>query len=244
MRGTATRDVVVPGGEGPIDVAPLALGPPDHREWFGKPAPEIAAKDLDTGKPVMLADFRGKVVVLDFWGYWCGPCTGSMPYLISCGASSPAGRSRSSPCTTSPCGLVPNTTRRSPPPGRIFWSGHDLPFRVLLDRPDEKQPEDRDPEGTGTTVNRYGITGFPSLFVIAADGTFVEKVGHSMHDRLESLVRELLEKAEALSAKADGRGIRSWERSHAGRESRAVRIFWPVHAGIKQTRSKRTKFET
>ena len=192
----------------------------------------------------MLADFRGKVVVLDFWGYWCGPCTGSMPYLIELRRKF-AGR---------PLEIVAlhdqsvqsraEYDEKIAPARRIFWSGHDLPFRVLLDRPDEKQPEDRDPEGTGTTVNRYGITGFPSLFVIAADGTFVEKVGHSMHDRLESLVRELLEKAEALSAKADGRGIRSWERSHAGRESRAVRIFWPVHAGIEQTRSKRTKFET
>ena len=49
----------------------------------GKPAPEIDATDLDTGKPVRLADFRGKVVVLDFWGYWCGPCTGSMPHLVA-----------------------------------------------------------------------------------------------------------------------------------------------------------------
>jgi hypothetical protein len=36
---------------------------------IGKPAPEIQGEDLD-GKPMKLSDFRGKVVVLDFWGDW------------------------------------------------------------------------------------------------------------------------------------------------------------------------------
>lgn len=35
----------------------------------GRPAPEIIGKDLD-GKPMKLSDFRGKVVMLDFWGDW------------------------------------------------------------------------------------------------------------------------------------------------------------------------------
>ena len=35
----------------------------------GKPAPEITGVDLN-GKPMKLSDFRGKVVVLDFWGDW------------------------------------------------------------------------------------------------------------------------------------------------------------------------------
>jgi cytochrome oxidase Cu insertion factor (SCO1/SenC/PrrC family) len=35
----------------------------------GKTAPDIAGKDLD-GKPFKLSDYRGKVVVLDFWGHW------------------------------------------------------------------------------------------------------------------------------------------------------------------------------
>jgi cytochrome oxidase Cu insertion factor (SCO1/SenC/PrrC family) len=35
----------------------------------GKTAPEITGKDLD-GKPMKLSEFRGKVVVLDFWGHW------------------------------------------------------------------------------------------------------------------------------------------------------------------------------
>ena len=35
----------------------------------GKPAPEIEGKDLD-GVPFKLSDYRGKVVLLDFWGHW------------------------------------------------------------------------------------------------------------------------------------------------------------------------------
>jgi hypothetical protein len=36
---------------------------------IGKPAPEITGEDID-GKPLKLSDYRGKVVVLDFWGNW------------------------------------------------------------------------------------------------------------------------------------------------------------------------------
>src|SRR5262249_2339563 len=40
----------------------------------GKPAPEIEGTDMATGKPLKLSDYRGKVVLLVFWGTWCGPC--------------------------------------------------------------------------------------------------------------------------------------------------------------------------
>ena len=36
---------------------------------IGKPAPEIAGEDID-GKPMKLSDYRGKVIMLDFWGHW------------------------------------------------------------------------------------------------------------------------------------------------------------------------------
>ena len=141
----------------------------------GSKAPPIEGVTLDSAKrEKSLADYKGKVVLLNVWATWCEPCRVEMPSIEKLHRE------------FGPRGLAVVAISVDDPgaESRIldFVKEFGLSFEVLHD---PKQ----------VTTRNYQITGYPETFVIARDGTIRKKlIGASdwSSEANRALVRELL----------------------------------------------------
>jgi peroxiredoxin len=141
----------------------------------GMDAPPITGKTLDSvPRAKSLADYKGKVVLLNIWATWCGPCREEMPSMEKLYKEFASQ------------GLVivavsvddPGTEQQI----RDFVKEFGLTFEILHD-PDKK------------TAQRYQVTGYPESFIIGREGTIRRKVFAAADWSSETnrtLIRELL----------------------------------------------------
>ncbi|PLX86037.1 MAG: thioredoxin [Desulfuromonas sp.] len=116
-------------------------------------APDFTLKDVQ-GQDVTLSQFRGKVVILNFWATWCPPCKAEMPSMdrlneIFDGQDFVM--------------LAVNVEEGDGGPVKAFLKSNPHSFTVLLDPAAKAQ-------------NLFKVYRFPETFIIGKDGAVVDRV--------------------------------------------------------------------
>jgi len=140
----------------------------------GSKAREFHAKDLATGRVMTLADYRGKVLLLNVWATWCQPCRVEMPSLE---------RLHRRLAGTDFRVVAVSIDEDGDSVVAAFARELGLSFEILHDQ-------------TGAIKRDYQATGVPESWVINRDGVIIKKViGASEWDGPvnETLIRRLLD---------------------------------------------------
>jgi len=139
------------------------------KEMLNKPAPDFNLKDFD-GNYVKLSDLKGKVVVVDFWATWCGPCKASFPALQKVYE-----KYKSNPNIVI---LALDTWEKEKTEAdkekkvKDFIAQNNYTFKVLFDT---------------DVVTKYEVTGIPTKFVVDKDGMIQFKtIGFSGEQKMIS----------------------------------------------------------
>ncbi len=161
---------------------------------IGKPAPKLQKmKGWINSKAIKLADLRGKVVLLDFWGTWCGPCVQVIPELIELHEKYHDKGLVVIGIHDDSKNSVKELKNEIEKLSKERWDGKKIPFAVALDGGGRCKIEGTDKTTSGATTAAYGIQAFPTMVLI-------DKQGNVVNDFYPDVNNPLLEKLLAAEA--------------------------------------------
>jgi peroxiredoxin len=157
----------------------------DTATEIGKPAPAFALADLN-GKKVTLADYKGKVVLLNFWATYCGPCKKEMPSLHNLFLAFKKD------------GLIVLAVSRDEDKTDVqsFIKGQMITFPVLMDKDQE------------VSFDQYAVHNLPTSFLLDREGIIRETIiGEREWDApdMKKKIEVLLTKKEVPKKRVEGK---------------------------------------
>jgi len=188
-------DMVVPEGQQAFSPPTINLDASRVTQLKQHPAPEFTNVFAWKGTPTKLADLRGKYVLLDFWGYWCGPCVAEMPNLLRL-------HERFKDKGLAVIGVhvdmsdqvdtVPKLDEKLITIRKRLWDGKDLPFPVALTS--QMSAGAKDVEHSDTVAGAYGIHAYPTTIVIDREGNVIGALDVSDEKLAAKQIQEWLDR--------------------------------------------------
>jgi len=139
--------------------------------WVGKPAPALVGKDRN-GKDVNLSDYHGKIVLLEFWATWCGPCVMQIPHL----------KKLYEEFNDQGFEIIAISLDQDMNAWNTYIDQHELSWRHLYDGS----------SFMGTNARTYNISAIPASFLIGKDGRIIRS--GEPNGGMERMLRRLLAK--------------------------------------------------